>query len=386
MVCSPIFIVYLVFLLSLLFFKDGRLKAIIIYVTFIFFFEASSFGADYGVYQRYYSMNNYTWQDIEILYVEIATLCSSSGMSFGVFRFLWGSAWVGVICYCLFKMNRKYFNLSFLVLYLGYPVYTLSAFRQLATMALGFWCVYRMFFKRDFIMPVIASYVSAMFHKSGYVYFAFCLASAVAALIGYIYSKISHKPNPFAAPSRLFSKFCKYGWFIFPVLCLIGRAVVYALSYVSFVKELILSVVGASYFSRTLLTVGILSRMVLLILVMWMYPHIDKKSDVGPIVLFYVICMAAYIVLPMETFAGRLFNNGRILEVVLIPIIYSRLRSYERSERKFVRAYGETYVFPVAKTYLVLSLAVYFVMFYQQMCTLGAYTTYTNIFPFLSFS
>lgn len=386
MVCSPIFIVYLVFLLALLFFKDGRLKAIIIFVTYIFFFEASSFGTDYYVYQRYYLSNNYTWQDIEILYQQIATLCSSSGMSFGMFRFLWSSAWVGLICYCLFKMNRKYFNLSFLVFYLGYPVYALSAFRQLASMALGFWCVYRMFFRRDFILPLVASYVSAMFHKSGYLYVIFCAVCSVAALIGYIYSKTTHNANPFAAPSKLFSKFCAYGWFIFPVVCLLGRAVVYALSYVSVIKEFLLSIVGASYFSRTLLTVGILSRMVLLMLAMWMYSHIDKKRDVGPIMLFYAVCMFGYFLLPMETFAGRLFNNGRIIEVAIIPLIYSRLRSYERSERRFMRAYNEAYILPVAKTYLVLSLAVYFVMFYQQMCTPNSYTVYTNIFPFLSFS
>lgn len=384
--CSPIFLVYLAFLLALLFFKDGRIKAIVIYVTFIFFFEASSFGTDYYVYRWYYVTDNYSWRHMELLYVRFAQYCSYSGMSFEVFRFVWGSVWVGLICYCAYKMVGKHFNLAFIVLYLGYPMYTLSAIRQIASMAIGFWCVYRMFYKHDFIIPIIAAYVSALFHQGGYLYLIFCIVCAVAALIGCIYSKIRHNKNPFTASSRLFTKFCRYGWLIFLLLCVVGRYVSFRLSYVPAIEEIVANIIGDDYYSHILYSFGMLSRGVLLALSMWAYAHIDKKSDVGPIVLFYVVCMACYLVLPFDTFAGRLFNNVRIFDVVIIPVIYSRLRSYERSERRLLHAYGESYVLPVSKVYVVLALAVYFAMFYQQMRTVAGYTDYTNIFPFLRFS
>lgn len=381
--CSPIFIIYLAFLLALLFFKDGRLKAIIIYLTFIFFFEASSFGTDYGMYQWYY-VSRFFWRYYEILYKQTSVYASLAGIPFGVFRFVWGSVCMGLICYCLFKMAGKRFNIAFIVLYLGYPMYTLSAIRQLASMALGFWCVYRMFFKHDFIMPIVAAYVSALIHKGAYLYLVFCSACAAAALIGRIYFKATHK-NLFSAPSRLFTKFCKYGWLIFPLLCVVGRAGAFKLSYLPSVQEFFLRFMDVNYYSHILYSLGMLSRGVLLAILMRMYPRIDKKRDIGPIVLFYVVCMAVYIVLPFDTFVGRLTNNARIFDAVLIPLVYERLSSYEKSERKLMRAYGETYVLPVSKVYLVLSLAVYFVMFYQQMRTVAGYTVYTNIFPFLNF-
>lgn len=383
--CSPIFIVYLIFLLALLFFKDGRIKAIVIYVTFIFFFEASSFGTDYGMYYWYY-VTRYHWRYCEILYRQVTDCFSLIDVPFGVFRFIWGSVWVGLICYCVYKMVGKHFNLAFIVLYLGYPMYTLSALRQLASMAIGFWCVYNVLFKHKFVIPIIAAYVSALFQQGGYLYLIFCSACAVAALIGRIYSKISRKQNPLAAPSRLFTKFCRYGWLIFLILCFVGREIAFRISYVSAIQEIVLKIMDAVYYSHIRFSFGMLSRGVLLALSMWAYAHIDKKSDIGPIMLFYVLCMACYVILPFETFAGRLFNNARIFDVVIIPVIYSRLRSYERSERRLLHAYGESYVLPVSKVYVVLALAVYFAMFYQQMRTVAGYTDYTNIFPFLRFS
>jgi len=384
MVCSPIFIVYLAFLLFLLFFRDNRLKAIAIYVTFIFIFEASSFGSDYSVYKGYYETNTY-WRDIEFLYLAISEYCGLIGMPFEIFRFLWGSTWVGLICYSMYKMNKRYFNLSFLIFYLGYLLYALSAFRQLAAMAIGFWCVYRMFYKRDYIIPLVASYLGVMFHKSGYIYFIFFAVCDVYLFLKSLVSKVRRKPLSLKKPSDRFSKICSWMWAILPLLCVAGRIVNYRLVEVAAVKQIIVNLIGSSYYAKTLFNIGLLSRMALLMVTMWVYPHIDKKKEIGPIMLFYVICMAGYILMPMEAFAGRFFNNGRIFEVILIPVIYNRLLSYEQSERRFVNAYGGTYTLPIAKVYLFISLAIYFVIFYQQMSTQMGYSVYTNIFPFLRF-
>lgn len=381
MVCSPIFIIYLVFLLALLLFPESRFKAAIIYITFIFIFEGSSFGADYENYVGFYE-TNCEGLGIESMYVAVTYHTKALGITFGTFRFLWGAVWVGLICYSIYKMNARHFSLSFLLLYLGYPVYTLSAVRQLAAMAIGFWCVYRMFYKHDVILPVLASFVSSHFHQSGYLYLIFFGVSAAIILISRLVGKIRKKPVTFSVPSKIFSKFCSYGWFIAVVAFAALRFAALPVSYREPFLSIIEKITGI-YNTRTLFSFGILSRAILLMLIMWMYPHVDRKKDIGAVVLFYVVCMAAYIIIPIETFCGRLFNNGRIFEVLLIPVIYDRLSPYERSERKFLRGYGESYAFPVAKTFLFLCLAVYAVMFYQQMCTVNAYTEYTNIFPFL---
>lgn len=383
MVCSPIFIIYLVFLSALVFFPESRLKAAIIYLTFIFIFEASSFGADYNNYVGFYE-TNCEGLGIESLYVVVTYYTKAVGIPFGTFRFLWGSVWVGLICYSIYKMNAKHFSLSFLLLYLGYPVYTLSAVRQLATMAIGFWCVYRMFYKRDVILPVLASFVSSHFHQSGYLYLMFFGVSGAIILISRIVGKIRKKPVSFAFPSKIFSKFCSYGWFIGVVAFVALRFVALPVSYREPFLSIIAKITGI-YNTRTLFSFGIFSRAILLMLIMWMYPHLDGKKDIAPVVLFYVACMAAYIIIPVETFCGRLFNNGRIFEVLLIPLFYERLSSYEKSEKKFMRGYGESCSLPAAKTFLVLCIAVYAVMFYRQMCTVDAYTEYTNIFSFLDF-
>jgi len=366
-----------------MFFRESRFKAVIIYITFIFIFEGSSFGADYENYVGFYE-TNCEGLGIESMYVAVTYHARALGIPFGTFRFLWGAAWIGLISYCIYKINARHFSLSFLLLYLGYPVYTLSAIRQLAAMALGFWCVYRMFYKDDVILPVLAAFVSSHFHQSGYLYLIFFGLCAAVILISRAVGKIRGRPVSFAAPSKLFSKLCGKGWFIGVVLFAALRLVAYPISYKDPFFSIIEKITGI-YNTRTLFSVGILSRALILMLIMWMYPHVEGKKDIAPVVLFYVVCMAAYIIVPIETFCGRLFNNGRIFEVLIIPLFYDRLSSYERSERKFLTGYGESCVLPAAKTFLFCCLAVYAVMFYRQMCTVNAYTEYTNIFPFLNF-
>lgn len=268
---------------------------------------------------------------------------------------------------------------------MGYPLYTLSVLRQLAVMAITFWGVYRMFFKRDFILPVCASYVGAFFHKSGYIVFAFFVACDVTALIAFIYAKIRRRKVSFAFFSRLFTGFCKKFWLPCLPILLVLRFAIYFLATKQPFSSIFVSIVSSSYNSRTLFSFGVLSRGILLILSMWMYPYIDGKKEVGPIMLFYTACLIGYIVFPYETFSGRLFNNGRILECALIPLIYRGLKPFEKSERKFLSGYNESYSLPMAKTYLVLCLAVYAVMFIRQLTNTLGYSDYTNIFPFLNF-
>jgi len=384
MTFSPIFLIYLAFLLILLFFGDGKLKAVIIYVTFILLFEGSSFGADYNSYKVYYE-TNCAGLSVERLYYSLTYYLHTLGMPYEVFRLLWGSIWVGLICYSLYRMNKKYFNVSFLLLYMGYPLYTLSVLRQLAVMAIAFWGVYRMFFKNDFILPVCASYIGAFFHKSGYIVFAFFVACDAVALIAFIYAKIRKRKVSFALLSKLFTGFCKKFWLpCLPVL-LILRLAIYVLASRQPFASIFASLVSSSYDAKTLFSFGVVSRGILLVLTMWMYPYIDRKKEVGGIMFFYTVCLIGYIVFPYETFSGRLFNNGRILECALIPLIYSRLLPFEKSERKLLVGYNERCVLPMAKTYLFLCLAVYGVMFIRQLTGTLGYSDYTNIFPFLNF-
>lgn len=381
--CSPIFFIYLAFLILLLFFKESRIKAIIIYVTFIFLFEAASYGSDYGSYKlSYYS--DYSGTAVEALYYYINYAFHHMDVPFGMFRFIWGSIWVGLICYSMYKMNKRYFNLSFIILFLGYPMYTLSAIRQIATMAICFWCMYRMYYKKDYILPVFASYLSAFIHKAGYLVFFWCAASAVAALVIFIISKVRGKKPSLAKLSNAFTWLCKKWLIVIPLLIII-RVGVYYLGNKEPFYSLFLKIVSAFYNGKTLLSFGVLSRGVLLALSMWMYAHVDGKRKTGPIMLFYTLCIAAYIVFPYETFSGRLFNNGRILECALIPMIYGGLKNFDKSERKFLEGYDEKYVLPASKCYLLLCLAIYFVMFMQQMSLPYSYSDGTNAFSFLNF-
>lgn len=375
---EPIFIIFALWLVLLLFFKESKSKAFIIYLSFVVIFVMSRCGADYDTYELHYNTDCST-MNIELFYKTISNFFHGIGLPYEQFRLIYLSVCLALLCYSLYNMTKR-FTLAFLILYLGYLQYLLAAYRQFAAMAIAFWCFYQLFYKRRAILPLLASWAATQFHKSAYIVFAWCVVWAIVRIVVFIIEKKSNRKITYDKFFASLQKAIRKSWIFLLLVCLFARFAMYYITNIPFIYRICEKIVSSNYMGKSLISIGLLSRTVILFLFLWMYPRAERNEKYNPIVLFYLLCMVGYMVLPFETFSGRLFNFGRIFEVILIPYLFDALYPYEKTEKQFVSVnQGGVYI-SSSKMFLWIVIIVYCFIFVRQLTIQKGYSPYVNVY------
>ncbi len=379
---EPIFLLYALFLILLLFFRESRIKGFIIYMTFLVIFIMSETGADYGMYGEYYYAE---YPVSEPIYNTVAFSAHRLGVSYDAFRLLWIGVFLALFSYSLYKMSPN-FTVSFLLFYLGFILYPVSIYRQFAAMAIMFWCFYQLYFKKRVILPLIGGYIILKMHKSGFYGFFWIILWAALRIIFFIIEKTTKKEGVDERVYRKINVFFAFCGMPLVVVAVIARFPIYYISWREPFYSFLNNIVGKGYTGRTLISSGVLARAVSLFAFMLAFflmrkHRIDKQFS--PIFYFYFVSMFIYMILPFELAAGRMFNYGRLFEILLIPYMFTALKKRDESRLHVLiekNTSGNSVYLPTAKIFLAGMFLIYTAMFISQFLNTKGYYPYVNTF------
>ena len=168
----PIFIIFPIMVLIFGLKKKSSFFKFAIYLAFVFIFIMSEVGADYEAYKGIFVSigDGQSFSSIhgEIGFLLVVKLFNLFGISYEMFRIIFLSVSLGIMCYYVNKMSPN-FALSFFILFLGYIAYMVSAYRQMLTMALMLGSVYHTAYTRRYKKAMLFSLVGTFMHISGVV-------------------------------------------------------------------------------------------------------------------------------------------------------------------------------------------------------------------------
>lgn len=379
---EPIFILYALFLALLLFFRESRTKAFIIYLTFLVIFIMSETGADYEMYGLYYERERAMKEPI---YDFFAFSAHRLGMPYDVFRLLWIGTFLALFCYSLCKMSPN-FTISFLLFYLGFILYPVSIYRQFAAMAIMFWCFYQLYFKKRAILPLIGGYIIKEMHKSGFYVFFWIIFWAVLRIILFIIEKITKKEVAVEKAYQKINVLFAFCGMPLVIIALIVRHPIYYLSWREPFYSFLNNIMTPTYSGRTLISKGVLSRAVSLFAFMLAFFLMRKHrmdKQFSPIFYFYFVSIFGYMIVPFELAAGRMFNYGRLFEILLIPYMFTALKKYDENRLHVLiekKTDGKLFYLSKANIFLAGMFLIYIAMFISQFLNTSGYYPYVNTF------
>jgi hypothetical protein len=322
----------------------------------------SETGSDFESYRILYEQvgKNIPLSEIhgENLFLFLMRISNNLGLSYYAFRVVYLSAILGVFLNAVNKMTPN-FALTFFMLMLGFIIYVVSAYRQFATMAFLLYAFYFLLYKRKALAAVLFAVVATLFHISGVIGLVFILAHCIL------------RPNWVQTAKKYFT-----GSFMY---LLIAVAFAFRLFIYFYGSRFFYSFVGA-YPDTVILSFGVLSRLVVLVFVasqirIFAKTNQDAKltKKVCTLYGFYFISLLLYFAFPFELVMGRLTNNARILDIILIPHILhyflaqrKQLPTKERSKTRRINFAAMSVV------------AVYGAMYIFQLLMQGGYSNYTH--------
>lgn len=303
-----IYFIILFLIIGLSFFKEKRSITIVVSLILLIFFSFSYNGADYLSYKLIYK-NILAGIDLnqvhgEFLFKIYMKFIGSLGFTYEGFKKFNSLFFIGLMLYSLYKVSSNYI-LSVYILYAAYTLYLFTLYRQLMVMSLLFYALYLYKTKKRRI-TLIVSILSSFIHISG-----------VWVVIFFIFLILKKDIN--IKPVIVF---------ILIILSFIFRVVLLNITYF-LIKgaQLIGRGEHLKFYLETsnYINIGIVTRLIMVFIIL-VFSKCIKDRTMRKMTYFFIISMILNIVLPIEGIAGRLFNNGRILEVLIIPYIYMNLK------------------------------------------------------------
>ena len=351
--------IYLIFPLLLVFsclFKNTKTKAIIITIIFIFTFNCAETGADYAGYKSIYETCLHNKVHGEIGFILICKIFNKLGISYNIFRIIFLGLFTILLSYSIFKLSNN-FSFSFLIAYLMYIVYFVSAYRQFATMSILLFTIYLHVRKKQIVIPLLLNFVAIFIHKLAIIQFLIFLI----IFICHIFRK-GIKPIEKSLVKKYF--------FSIILVCIVVRILVYVLLSYTALGNIYTEIV--SYPELSLINAGLISRLMILCIITYYYLLSLKNQGNDFLFTIYFISMLIYTAFPFELIMGRLLNNFKLLEIILIPF-YIFTNKFKKEENKKNN-----------KKILVLSeillLVVICAVFTSQMVNQIGYNFYNHIF------
>ena len=266
----------------------------------IIFLGFSKIGSDYEGYLWHFNLHKIgvplSQIHGELLFKLYMKLFVEMGLSYEVFRIFHLALFLSLICYFLYKLSENYY-LSLFILYCGYLIYLCSAYRQFISMVFMFIGIY--FIKiRRYNLAILLNGLGIGFH-----------ISSILSLFFFIFYKYKKSIK------KIDKKIIVY----LLMMCLTLRFfMIYSVDYITIILN---SIGRREHFkfyinSISLLPFGLLTRLIPFLVILTFYKSKDNFEN--KIFIMYIFSMILYFLFPFEFIMGRLTNNGRILECILI--------------------------------------------------------------------
>lgn len=286
--------------------KQNKFKICIMISFLIFFISFSDMGADNLAYKNQFNLikEGLPLNEIhgEILFKQIMRGFANIGLDYEAFRIIFLSSLYIILGFSLSKLSVN-FSISLYIFYTTYLIYLCSAYRQFFVMVILFYSFY-LEKKNLKNMPIYLSILSLFIHISG--------------IIGVIYFVILK----FKKKDRVLNKIQILNIFI---LTLVSSFLVKLFKNIYFLLAKFLGRENQLEvyidFNRDLFSIGMISRVGILMIFIYFFNLINENQEIKKMFIFYFIGVLVYILVPSELIAGRLSNNARMIEVIIIPYI-----------------------------------------------------------------
>lgn len=342
--------------------KNNKIKFVITYLLFVFLFVMAQCGPDYFNYEYLY--NNYSVRNDlhgEPLYVLINKFFYLIGIPYWVFRLIYLSAFLLLFLYSLNKLSFN-FIYSFIISYLMFLVYFISAYRQFATISIFMFSICLMFYKKGLKNEIITLILNTL------IVFIHTLAiyQLLIFVAFFIYHRICKKEV------KIDKEWLKRNIVKILIIVLSCRVLIYFFAYIPYIQSVFDWI---PYFKNLkLINLGFLSRAMFLSIILYLYFKTGDKRNNDSIYLIYFVSMLIYFILPFDTIVGRLINNIRFLECVFVPNLII-------SNKEFNNMYSKNYYkHKNVKNFIILLVCfTAFSVFFSQMLFQDGYDNYRNI-------
>lgn len=309
---SSALIIYSLFFMGLIvlsYFNKQKISFILCFALFVLLFVCAEIGADYISYKYIYQQSgigNFEVGRIEKLYSYINWFFYKLGFSYRLFRVCLLSLCLLVISFVIYKTSSN-FAFSFLIMYGFYIIYFLSAYRQLITMAIFVFSIWLLVYKKKKCLPLILNFVAIFIHNLAIIQF-------IVVCFIYIYESLSKKEIKIKFNLKIT---------IFSILsCLVIRFLLFFVLRIEKVKAL-LSFIPSDYLNGvSFINKGLLSRLCEFLIVVLLQNYAQEDENNNKLLSIYILAMLFYFAVPYELIMGRLINNFRLLEIIIIPNLF----------------------------------------------------------------
>ena len=353
-----IYILFALLLFLTCFLKNTKAKTYLIFFSFVLIFVCSEIGADYAGYKYIYENCFNPNVHGEPLYILICQTFLKLHCSYELFRVLFLSGFLVLFLVGLYGLSDN-FSLSFLLTFLMYTIYLISAYRQFATMAIFIFTLWLLLKKKKVVAPLILNFLAIFIHK-------LALLQFVLLVIIILFKSFKHKSNFSLKPINLKKHF------IILASCILVRALLFVVLKIGFVQSLLSSY---NYMSNvSLINNGLLSRLAMFVLILFMSDMCDVDESANCLIFVYYFSMLLYFAIPLELIMGRLINNFKILEVIIIAnLICENKKStsigFQNSLQRNTQNLCNVFVMFIAAT-----------VFITQLTSQGGYVPFINYF------
>lgn len=322
--------------------KYLKIGLIIIVILILYF---SKNGADYNGYLSHFKMieKGIDLSKIhgEILFKKYMKFFFDLGYTYEFFRIIHLSLCGLILYYSINKLSKNFF-MSMYILYCGYIIYLISAYRQLISITFLIFGLY-LVKKNRLNFAIIINFVGILFH-----------ISSIWSLLYFLFLKFKIRLINYPQKINLIFLLCisfliRGVFFIFPDI---------------FIKLSILIEREDHFYyyfgTNKYFVFGILTRLVPCVFLLLFY-ETKKIKEIITIVNFYILSIIMYIMIPIEGISGRMFTNGRVFEILIFPYIF--------------------YNFSKGKRLIILKFIViyYLLVLINQLLRQGGYYPYINI-------
>lgn len=334
------------FVISIFEFKNRKLKNYsIFYIIFLVIFLAlSRIGSDYRSYEWIYNAikNGVPLKYIhsEIGFKKMIQLFNYYNIEYEIFKSIYLGSLLIILGIYLKKISIN-LSYSYFLLYSFYIIYLCSAYRQLFVFVITIVSFYY-YTKNKKKIPILLTGLALLIHGSsilGLLYFIF---------LKYKKNKIQLKKNILIililGSLALRVLFLKSGPLLSKIASLFGKA---------------------SYFGESFsgIGIGLLARIIVCSLIILNLKKILKNRLIKNCFVFYYLGILLYIIFPFENILGRLTNNSKLLEIIILPYIIANQPKRENAIILFL-------------VFSLIALAI----LTNQLLNQGGYYPYINLF------
>lgn len=324
---EPIYVIYAIFLAVLGLIKNKKIQFWSVFFSFVIIFVMAEIGPDYAGYRYLYNSNaKGVFEHGELLYSYINKFCANIGISYNLFRIIFLSICLFIFLYSLNKMTSN-ISVCFMLYYLVFIVYLISAYRQFAIISIFVFSIYILYYKESknnifWNMFVLAINFMAVF-----------IHTAAILQLGIILICILFKIFKLGKLKNLAEKILVNSPLVL-LICLAIRLMLYGALSIPFFRDILLKF---PYFIQrySAFDFGQIARLVILLNLYEMNKKVFVSQQTKKLYNIYGFSMLLYFVLPFDLM-GRLINTIRVFESILFLSMIGKYKNFEYCKfRKF---------------------------------------------------